>query len=256
MEGADRRPKLDYTSTVAPVVVGNHILVGIGGDHLDNPGFLESRDPETGALQWKWWTTPRKGEPGIETWPNEYASAHGTGQAWMPGTYDPELNLYIVGTGNPNPVMAEKSRKGDNLYTCSIVAINPDTGKMVWYFQPSPHDTHDWDAVETPVMFDGVIDGQPRKLVAQASRNGYFFVLDRATGKNIVTAPFIDTLNWAKGLDAKGQPIPDPAKYPDHGWRAGFPVFQWCDQLAVAQLRPGDRACSTWAPAGPTACTI
>jgi alcohol dehydrogenase (cytochrome c) len=140
---------------------------GIGGDHLDNPGFLESRDPETGALQWKWWTTPRKGEPGIETWPDEHAAAHGTGMAWIPGTYDPELNLYIVGTGNPNPVMAEKSRKGDNLYTCSIVALNPDTGKLVWYFQPSPHDTHDWDAVETPVIFDGTIDGQPRKLVAK-----------------------------------------------------------------------------------------
>jgi acido-empty-quinoprotein group A len=207
-------PKLDYTSTVAPVVVGNHILVGIGGDHLDNPGFVESHDPETGALQWKWWTTPRKGEPGIETWPNEYASAHGTGQAWMPGTYDPDLNLYIVGTGNPNPVMAEKSRKGDNLYSCSIVAINPDTGKMAWYFQASPHDTHDWDAAEAPVMIDGVIDGKPRKLVAQASRNGYYFLLDRVTGKNLVSVPFIDTVNWAKGVDAKGQPIPDPAKFP------------------------------------------
>jgi alcohol dehydrogenase (cytochrome c) len=207
-------PKLDYTSTVAPMVVGNHIIAGIGGDHLDNPGFIQSRDPETGALQWKWWTTPRKGEPGIETWPDEHAAAHGTGQAWIPGTYDPELNLYIVGTGNPNPVMAEKSRKGDNLYTCSIVALNPDTGKLVWYFQASPHDTHDWDAVETPVLFDGVIEGQKRKLVAQASRNGYFFVLDRATGKRLVGTPFIETLNWAKGFDAKGQPIPDPAKLP------------------------------------------
>ena len=207
-------PKLDYTSTVAPVVVGNHILVGIGGDHLDNPGFVQSRDPETGALQWKWWTTPRKGEPNMDTWPDEYSAAHGTGQAWMPGTYDPDLNLYIVGTGNPNPVMAEKSRKGDNLYTCSIVALNPDTGKMVWYFQASPHDVHDWDAAETPILVDGVIDGKPRKLVVQASRNGYFFVLDRATGKNVLTRPFIDTLNWAKGLDAKGQPIPDPKKFP------------------------------------------
>ena len=90
-------PKLDYTSTVAPVIIGNHVIAGIGGDHLDNPGFLESRDPETGALQWKWWTTPRKGEPGIETWPDEYASAHGTGQTWIPGTYDPELNLYYRG---------------------------------------------------------------------------------------------------------------------------------------------------------------
>src|SRR5215831_93302 len=207
-------PKLDYTSNVAPVVIGNHVIAGIGGDHLDNPGFVQSRSPEDGKLQWKWWTTPRTGEPGIETWPDEYAAAHGTGQAWIPGTYDPELNLYIVGTGNPNPVMAEKSRKGDNLYTCSIVAINPDTGKLVWYFQPSPHDVHDWDAVETPVIFDGVIDGKPRKLVAQASRNGYFFVLDRATGKRLVGEPFIDTVNWTKGFDAKGQPIADPAKYP------------------------------------------
>src|SRR5947209_7006992 len=207
-------PKLDYTSTVAPVIIGNHVIAGIGGDHLDNPGFIQSFDPETGKLQWKWWTTPRKGEPGIESWPDEYASAHGTGQAWIPGTYDPELNLYIVGTGNPNPVMAEKRRQGDNLYTCSIVALNPDTGKIVWYFQPSPHDVHDWDAVETPVLFDGVIDGQPRKLVAQASRNGYFFVLDRATGKRLVGTPFIETVNWAKGYDAKGQPIPDPAKFP------------------------------------------
>jgi alcohol dehydrogenase (cytochrome c) len=181
---------------------------------LDNPGFVQSRDPETGALQWKFNTTPRKGEPGIETWPDEYASAHGTGQAWMPGTYDPDLNLYYVGTGNPNPVMAEKSRKGDNLYTCSIVALNPDTGKLVWHYQVSPHDVHDWDAAETPVLIDGVIDGQPRKLLAQASRNGYYFLLDRTNGKHIVTAPFIDTLNWAKGLNANGQPIPDPAKYP------------------------------------------
>ena len=207
-------PKLDYTSTVAPIIVKNHVLVGIGGDHLDNPGFLESRDPETGALQWKWWTTPRKGEPGIETWPDEYASAHGTGQTWMPGTYDPELNLYYIGTGNPNPVMAEKSRKGDNLYTCTIVALNPDTGKMVWHYQVSPHDVHDWDAVETPVLVDGTFDGKPRKLLLQASRNGYFFVLDRTNGEHLLTKPFIDTLNWAKGLNEKGQPVPKPEKYP------------------------------------------
>ena len=207
-------PKLDYTSTVAPVIIGNHVVVGIGGDHLDNPGFIESHDPETGKLQWKWFTTPRKGEPGIETWPSEAAAAHGTGQTWMPGTYDPELNLYYVGTGNPNPVMAEKSREGDNLYTCTIVALNPDTGKMVWYYQVSPHDTHDWDASETPVLIDGEIDGKPRKLLAQASRNGYYFLLDRTNGKHLVTRPFIDTVNWAEKINAKGQPLPDPKKYP------------------------------------------
>lgn len=207
-------PKLDYTSTVAPVIIGNHVVVGIGGDHMDNPGFIESHDPETGALQWKRFTTPRKGEPGIETWPDEYAAAHGTGQTWIPGTYDPELNLYYVGTGNPNPVMAEQSRKGDNLYTCTILAINPDSGKIVWYYQVSPHDTHDWDASETPVLIDATIDGRPRKLIAQASRNGYYFLLDRATGEHILTKPFLDTINWSKGLNAKGQPIPDPAKVP------------------------------------------
>jgi PQQ-dependent dehydrogenase (methanol/ethanol family) len=166
-------PKLDYTSTVAPVIIGNHVILGIGGDHIDNPGFVQSRDPETGALQWKWNTTPRKGEPGIETWPDEYASAHGTGQAWIPGSYDPELNLYYVGTGNPNPVMADKSRMGDNLYTCSIIALNPDTGKMVWYYQVSPHDTHDWDASVPIILIDGEYKGKQRKMLAQASRNGY-----------------------------------------------------------------------------------
>ncbi len=207
-------PKLDYTSTVAPIVVGNHVITGIGGDHLDNPGFIESHDPETGAVEWKRFTTPRKGEPGIETWPDEYAAAHGTGQTWMPGTYDPELNLYYIGTGNPNPVMADKSRKGDNLYTCSILALDPDTGKIVWYYQVSPHDVHDWDAVETPVLVDGTVDGKPRKLLLQASRNGYFFVLDRTNGEHILTKPLIDTLNWAKGLNSKGQPIPLPGKFP------------------------------------------
>jgi len=139
---------------------------------------------------------------------------HGGGMTWMSGTYDPELNLYYFGTGNPNPVHAAQSRKGDNLYTCSIVALNPDTGKMVWYYQMSPHDTHDWDNTETPVLVDGTFNGQPRKLLLQAARNGYFTVLDRPNGKNLLTAPFLDTLNWAKGIDLQGKPIPNPAKEP------------------------------------------
>ncbi|MBV9295615.1 MAG: PQQ-binding-like beta-propeller repeat protein, partial [Acidobacteriaceae bacterium] len=132
---------------------------------------------------------------------------------WLPGTYDPQLHLIYWGTGNPNPVHAGQGRKGDNLWTCSIVALNPDNGKLAWWFQPSPHDTHDYDAVQTPVLFDGELNGQPRKLLAQASRNGYFFVLDRTTGKNLVTAPFID-LNWSKGVDSRGEPIPNPDKMP------------------------------------------
>jgi alcohol dehydrogenase (cytochrome c) len=132
---------------------------------------------------------------------------------WMPGTYDPELNLLYWGTGNPNPVHAGQGRKGDNLWTCSIVALNPDTGKLVWYFQPTPHDTHDWDATQTPVLIDGEFNGEKRKLLAQANRNGYFFVLDRTDGKHLLTAPFVET-NWTKGIDARGVPIANQAKEP------------------------------------------
>ncbi|MDQ2946855.1 MAG: PQQ-binding-like beta-propeller repeat protein, partial [Acidobacteriota bacterium] len=202
-------PKLQYFTTTAPMVVGNHILVGVGGDALDVPGYLEARDPETGAMQWHWNSEPRVGEPGAETWPNKGAMEHGGGMTWLPGTYDPELNLIYWGTGNPNPVYAAQGRKGTNLWTCSIVALNPDTGKLVWYFQASPHDTHDWDDVETPVLFDGVINGQKRKLLAQAARNGYFFVLDRTNGKNIVSKPFVGA-DWSKGVDSEGHPIPNP----------------------------------------------
>ncbi len=202
-----------YTASVAPVIIKNHVIVGVSGDDLDIPGYLESCDPETGELQWRWSSVPKPGEPGSETWPNAEAMAHGGGMTWVPSTYDPELNLLYLGTGNPQPVTAGKGRQGANLYTESIVALNLDTGKLVWYFQPSPHDTHDWDAVETPVLLDGEVNGNPRKLLAQASRNGYFFVLDRTNGKNVITSEFVKT-NWAKGVDSKGQPIPDPTKEP------------------------------------------
>ena len=127
--------------------------------------------------------------------------------------YDPELNLTFWGTGNPNPVLNGDIRKGDNLYTCSIVALDPDSGKLKWYFQPSPHDTHDWDANQTPVLFDDVHNGVRRKLLAQGSRNGFFFVLDRSTGEHILTKPYIAT-NWSTGIDNRGRPIGNPAKEP------------------------------------------
>jgi alcohol dehydrogenase (cytochrome c) len=203
-----------YYASVAPVVTRNHVFVGVSGDDLDIPGYLESRDPATGELKWRWYVVPQKmDEPGSETWPNEDAMKHGGGMTWTPVTYDPELNLVYVTTGNPQPVVAHKNRVGANLFTGSIVALNADTGKMVWYFQSSPHDTHDWDSTQTAVVFDGTINGQPRKLIAQAARNGHFFVLDRTNGKAIVSKEFVKT-NWALGYDAKGQPIPNPAKYP------------------------------------------
>ncbi len=205
--------KMQYFTTGAPMVVGNHVIVGVGGDAIDVPGYLEAHDPTNGELQWRWNSEPANGEPGSETWPNEAAMSHGGGMTWLPGTYDSELNLLYWGTGNANPVMAGQGRKGADLWTCSIVALNPDTGKLVWYFQGSPHDTHDWDDTETPVLFDAEVDGKPRKLLAQAARNGYFFVLDRTSGESILSKPFVP-LNWSKGIDARGQPIPDPQKEP------------------------------------------
>ncbi|HTV54789.1 MAG TPA: acido-empty-quinoprotein group A [Terriglobia bacterium] len=207
-------PNLGYFATMAPLIVRDHIIVGVSGDVTDIPGFLDSVDPATGKLQWRWYTEPKPGQPGSDTWPrNSDAIRHGGGMTWMTGTYDPTLNLLYWGTGNPNPVLAGAPRPGDNLFTCSIVALNPDTGKLVWYFQPSPHDVHDWDAVETPVIFNAPFDGRPRKLLAQASRNGFFFVLDRADGKHLVTAPFIHE-TWASGIDSRGRPIAIPAAAP------------------------------------------
>jgi alcohol dehydrogenase (cytochrome c) len=226
--------KEEYFSTSAPIIVSNHVIIGVGGDSLDVPGFLESRDPETGNLQWRWWSEPlKKGDPGSETWPDESSMRHGGGMTWIPGTYDPDLHLYYVGTGNPNPVMAGQSRKGDDLYTCSIVALNIDTGKMAWYFQTSPHDTHDWDAAQTPVLIDADIDGKPRKLIAQANRNGYFFLLDRVTGKDIVSKPFLESLNWSKGVNKDGQPIPNSEKEP---------------QVAGVLVSPPSGGATNWPP--------
>ncbi|MGA2094704.1 MAG: acido-empty-quinoprotein group A [Candidatus Acidiferrum sp.] len=206
--------KLDYFATMAPIIVRDHVIVGVSGDVTDLPGFLESRDPETGAIQWRWNTEPKPGEPGSETWPKDNdALSHGGGMTWMTGTYDPQLNLLYWGTGNPNPVLAGEGRLGDNLYTCTIVALNPDTGKLAWYFQPSPHDVHDWDATQTPVLFDAEFHGKPRKLIAQASRNGFFFLLDRTNGEHFVTAPFIDT-TWSSGIDSRGRPIAKPEATP------------------------------------------
>jgi len=243
--------QLGYFATMAPLVVGNHVIAGVSGDATDIPGFLESVDPETGKQQWRWYTEPQPGEPGSETWPKSSdAIAHGGGMTWMTGTYDPALNLLYWGTGNPNPVLAGDARPGDNLYTCSIVALNPDTGKLAWYFQPSPHDTHDWDAVETPVLFDADFGGKPRKLLAQASRNGFFFVLDRTNGEQLLTAPFIET-NWTAGIDARGRPVALKEKEP-HG----------CIPAPMARpigCRPASTrrsACSTWWRGACTASSI
>ncbi len=192
-----------YWTSMAPLIVGNHVLVGVSGDFDNLRGFLRSVDPKTGKTQWEWDSTPPPGTPHRTT----------GGTTWMTGTYDPSLNLVFWGTGNPTPVLTGATRPGDDLYTCSIVALNPDTGQLAWAFQASPHDTHDWDAVETPVLVDGNFNGKPRKMLMQTSRNGYFFVLDRTNGKSLLTIPY-GPVNWSLGVDRQGRPIPNPEKEP------------------------------------------
>jgi len=188
---------------MALLIVGNHVLIGVSGDFDNLTGYLRSIDPETGATQWQWDSTPPAGTPNQTT----------GGMTWMTGTYDPDLNLVYWGTGNPTPVLNGSTRPGDDLYTCTIAALNPDTGKLAWSFQVSPHDTHDWDAVETPVLVDGDFRGQPRKMLMQTSRNGYFFVLDRTNGRSLLSLPY-GPVNWSLGVDQQGRPIPNPAKEP------------------------------------------
>jgi alcohol dehydrogenase (cytochrome c) len=211
---ADARKQ--YFSTSAPLVVKNHVIVGVGGDAMDMPGFLDSFDPTTGDLQWTWWSTPRKGDPALKTWPNESASNHGGGMTWMPGTYDPSLNLLYWPTGNTNPVFAGQGRPGANLWTEAIVALDADTGKLKWYFQVSPHDTHDFDNTTAPILFDHIVEGKTHKLLAQAARNGFFVTLDRVTGKYLVVKPYVP-LDFSSGLSPDGEPLPIPDKDPSIG---------------------------------------
>jgi len=230
--------KLGYWSTMAPLVVRNHVITGIGGD-LDNlSGYLRCFDPDTGEVQWQWDASPPPGTPNAAT----------GGTTWMTGTYDPELNLIYWGTGNPTPVLNGETRPGDNAWTCSIVALNPDTGKLVWGFVASPHDTHDWDAVETPVLVDADFQGTPRKMLMQSSRNGYFFVLDRTNGRSLLTVPF-GPINWSLGVDRQGRPIPNPDKEPkpdgrliapDEGGMTNYrsPSFDPGTGLFIVDARP------------------
>jgi alcohol dehydrogenase (cytochrome c) len=196
----------NYGATSAPLIVKDKVLVGTSGGDDGVRGFVAAYDAMTGKLVWRFWTIPGPGEFGSESWPGE-AYLRGGGTTWMPGTYDPELNLIFWGTSNPAPDFNDDVRPGDDLYTDCVVALDPDTGKLKWYFQFTPHDLFDYDAVETPMLIDAVYKGSPRKLLVQANRNGYLYVLDRTNGKFLSATPFVEKLNWAKGIDEQGRPI-------------------------------------------------
>jgi alcohol dehydrogenase (cytochrome c) len=196
----------NYGATGAPLILKDKVLVATSGGDDGVRGFLAAFDATTGKLAWRLWTIPAPGEPGSSSWPGD-TYLHGGGTAWMPGTYDPELNTLYWGTGNASPDYDGGVRPGDDLYTSCLLAIDPDTGKLKWYFQFTPHDLYDYDAVETPVLVDMEYRGQPAKLILEANRNGYVYVLDRTTGKFLSATQFVKTLNWAKGVDEKGRPM-------------------------------------------------
>jgi alcohol dehydrogenase (cytochrome c) len=196
----------NYGATSAPLVVKDKVIVGTSGGDDGVRGFVAAYDALTGKLAWRFWTIPGPGEFGNLSWPGEQY-LHGGGTTWMPGTYDPELNTIYWGTSNPAPDFDGRGRPGDDLYTDCVVALDPDTGKLKWYFQFTPHDLFDYDATETPMLIDASYKGEPRKLLVQANRNGFVYVLDRTNGKYLSASRFVEKLNWAKGIDSNGRPI-------------------------------------------------
>jgi alcohol dehydrogenase (cytochrome c) len=195
-----------YGATSAPLVVKGAVIVGTSGGDSGVRGFVASYDAASGKLNWRLWTIPGPGEFGSSSWPGD-SYLHGGATTWMPGTYDPELDTLYWTTSNAAPDFVGDSRPGDDLYTSCVLAIDPTTGKLKWHFQFTPHDLYDYDANETPVLVDTEENGAVRHLLVQANRNGFFYVLDRASGKFLRATPFVEKLNWAQGVDASGRPL-------------------------------------------------
>jgi alcohol dehydrogenase (cytochrome c) len=191
---------------VSPLVVKDKVIMGNSGGDMGTRGFLDAYDAKTGERVWRFYTVPLAGEPGSETWREAEKRPPRGGATWVTGSYDPELNLLYWGTGNPNPNYYGEDRLGDNLYTASIIALDADTGKLRWHYQFTPHDTHDWDANQIPVLTDLDFRGRRRKVVLFANRNGFFYSLDRVTGELLLAKPFTDT-QWAREIGPDGRPM-------------------------------------------------
>jgi alcohol dehydrogenase (cytochrome c) len=207
-------PAAGYAMTMAPLVVKDKVIVGVAGGEYGIRGFIAAYEARTGKEEWKSYTIPDADQPGHDSW-RGLDWEHGGAAVWMTGSYDPDLNLTYWGTGNPGPDFNPSQRLGDNLYSDSVLALDADTGKMKWYFQFSPHDPYDYDSVQVPVLANTNWNGSPRKLMFWGNRNGFFYVLDRSTGKFLSGKPFVK-VNWASGLDANGRPMitPQPAGVP------------------------------------------
>lgn len=216
--------KTGYYLTLAPLALDGRIIVGVSGAETGIRGFIDAYDPKTGRRIWRTWTVPAPGEFGSDTWGGNSWKTGG-GSTWLTGSFDPELNLLYWGIGNPAPDWNGDDRPGDNLYTCSLLALDPTDGKIRWHFQFTPHDVHDWDSNQIPVLFDEVVGGRTRKLVAMANRNAFYYVLDRETGEFLTGTPYAKQ-TWAKGLDPKGRPLVIPGSEPTTEGNFVWPSLQ------------------------------
>ncbi len=207
-----------YSMTHAPLVVKDKVIAGVAGGEHGIRGYICAFDANTGKEVWRFYTVPGPGEPGFETWlgpdgkPND-SWKHGGAPIWVTGSYDPDLNLTYWGTGNAGPDWEGDARLGDNLYSSSVIALDPDTGKLKWHYQFSPHNEFDWDATQVPVLADIQFKGSPKKVMMWANRNGMFYVLDRTSGQFLLGKPFTK-VNWATGFDERGRPMLDPKVKP------------------------------------------
>jgi alcohol dehydrogenase (cytochrome c) len=205
--------RLNYNATAAPLVVGDLVIAGTAGGEQGVRGFLAAYDQSTGKETWRFWTVPKPGEPGSETWIGT-GIEHPGGVTWMTGVYDPQLQLVYWTTGNPSPDYNGDDRLGDNLYASSVVALDPRTGALKWHFQFTPHNVWDWDAQQPTVLIDTTWEGKPRKLLVQASRNGFFYVLDRTNGQFLLATPFVKNVTWASEIGRDGRPVLVPGRTP------------------------------------------
>jgi alcohol dehydrogenase (cytochrome c) len=225
-----------HSITAAPLVADGKIVVGISGGEAGIRGYLDAYEPKTGKRLWRFWTVPAAGEPGNETWAGASWKTGG-GATWLTGSYDPALRLVYWGTGNPAPDWNGESRKGDNLYTCSLVALDIDTGRLRWHFQFTPHDTHDWDANQIPVLVDREVGGRTRTVVATANRNGFYYLLDRASGEFLLAQQYAKQ-TWAKGIDQRGRPILIPDMEPSEHGTLVYPSLQGSTNWASPSYSP------------------
>lgn len=206
--------KAGYSKTAAPLVVKDKIITGIAGGEFGIRGFIDAYDPQTGERLWRTYTVAGPGDPNVSTWAGD-SWRTGGGASWITGSYDPELDLVYWGTGNPGPDWNGDARLGDNLYTDSALALDPDTGELKWYFQFTPHDVHDWDAIQVPILADISYQGQQRKVMMWANRNAFYYTIDRSNGQFLVGKPYA-LQTWAEGLDSNGRPIRVPGTTPTY----------------------------------------